>query len=413
MGRDFPVGAVPGDLFYDQDAQTLSVYTGSGWVAAGSPRAQSMPLISRNAASGGLAVAFASNEAFYPASNCADNDYKTFWRSVTVPSAGVPQGVGYDLSGVPAAQRASVLVNWVNQQQDVLPAAPTLLPVNYKIQANAAAGGGAAPGGGWVDLVTVTSNALHGRQHLVNLSGYNWVRLWVTVSAGAAGNDDMQLQMLDLHDAHLGADDGILILGDSITAECTLPFNALSNVTWAGGNLAQLVNASNPSHFPAVQGGGQGATNMAYIVSNFAALTAGFACKYVGVHMGHNDANQPAALSAPTVTTWYNNLLSVIDSIKALNKIPVLAKLLYGNAQASYAANGVTLNAKIEQAFTDRTGCVRGPDLYNFFQANNGLLRDGLHPTYTGTEGSGLLAGLNGYEYLIRGWRDALLAGIY
>jgi lysophospholipase L1-like esterase len=419
MGANPPVGGVPGQLWFDEDEERLYVFRPSGtWKALGASAPAVMPLISRNAANGGLAVAYASNEDFTAASNLADTNYQNHWRSVTVPSVGVPQGPIYDLSAVPAASRANVIVNWANQQADALPGnsgapVPTLMPVNYTIQANAGAGGGAVPGSSWVTLATVTSNPNHGRAHLVNLTGYNWIRMYVTVSAGPGGNDDMELKVFDVHDAHLGGDDGILILGDSITGEGIAPFNALLNTVWTNGNLGQLVNAALPTRFPAVQGAGQSTQNIAYVVANFTALLGSFPCKYVGILIGANDANQPGALSAPTVATWYSNYLALIDAIIALGKVPVCAKLLWGNAQAAYAANAATLNGKIAEAMVARPTCIAGPDCYAYFSSHTNLLRDGLHPTYDTGVPAGMVGGLVGYEHLLRLWSEALVANVY
>ena len=150
-----------------------------------------MQLISRGV------PAFASSE-IDAVSNANDASYDSIWRG------DIPGWIAYNLSGVPAANRARVVVGWYND--------PITSPYDhplvgeqaynnlgdYTVQANPAADAASAPTTGWVTLAAVTGNRYHSRQHVVDLTGNNWIRLNITGSDGSAGNDDAAIN-LDVH----------------------------------------------------------------------------------------------------------------------------------------------------------------------------------------------------------------------
>ena len=143
-----------------------------------------------------------ASSAQYPATNANDGDYNTAWRS-----NGVPATLALDLSGVAAAMRQSILVAWYND--DTYSYDHTLIsgsgynnPGSYTIEANAAAGGGAAPATGWVVLATVTGNHLHSYSHYLSFAGYNWIRANFSASDGSTGNSDIALN-IDVYDLSL------------------------------------------------------------------------------------------------------------------------------------------------------------------------------------------------------------------
>src|SRR6185312_6884109 len=109
---------------------------------------------------------------------------------------------------------------------------PYGLPQNYTIDVNPAPTGSTAPTTGWVTLTTVTGNTYHSRQHLINMTGYNWVRINVTTQLGGRPMFNM-----DVHDASAGANDSWVILGDSITQDGT-PHQPVDMSI--GSNISQL-----------------------------------------------------------------------------------------------------------------------------------------------------------------------------
>jgi hypothetical protein len=179
-----------------------------------------MPVISRGVpaftnddCNGGSSAAFAN-----------DDDYDTQWRSCAAsPSAARPVWLSYQLSGVPVARRGRVLVVWYNDPR-TSPYDHTLIrdrgyniPSSYVLEGNAAGPGG-VPTSDWVTMVTVSGNHYHSRQHLIDMTGFNWLRMSITASDGSPLNLDVSLN-LDVHDAGAGAVDDWIFFGDSITQE--------------------------------------------------------------------------------------------------------------------------------------------------------------------------------------------------
>src|SRR5689334_4416012 len=217
----------------------VAAIAGSGRGPSAGAAPSPMPLISR-----GVPV-FASSQ-IYPAASAIDADYATQWRGA------LPGWIALDLSRVPAAQRGQVIVAWYNEPA-TSPYDHTLVGDiaynnlrDYTVQANPAAGGTAAPTTGWVTLATVTGNRYHSRTHLVDLSGYNWVRLNITAGDGSSGNSDAAIN-LDVHDASQGAQDSWIFFGDSITEDGMFHHSDGSTV----GNFSQLINAARPANYPA------------------------------------------------------------------------------------------------------------------------------------------------------------------
>jgi hypothetical protein len=325
-----------------------------------------MPVISRNV------PRFASSQA-YPASNANDADYGTQWRS-----AGAPAWLAYDLSGVPPAQRGRAVVAWYNN--DTYPYDHTAdgsvgynIPGAYTIEANAAPGGPAAPAAGWVSLASVTGNTYHSRQHVVDLTGYNWVRLNASASDGSSQNFDVALN-LDVHDAGRGAQDGWIFYGDSITA------GAMSVApNGPTGTYAQLVNAQVPPNFPAQEDGGVGGLLSADGARLVPAWLGAYPGRYVGLSYGTNDAGYGVAPA-----TFYANYEAMVKAVLAAGKVPVVPKIPWGRT-AQIQANGPALNAQLDALYAAYPQVVRGPDFWAYFQGNQGLISsDNIHPTGPG-----------------------------
>lgn len=387
--------------------QTPSQVMNNPAVAPSSTGVTPMPIISRGV------PAFASSTTGYNPSYANDADYSTLWRSVTAPAT-TPQWLAYDLSGVPAASKKSDVLAWHNDVSlDYWNANPVASePRDYTIEGSTAPGGGAAPTSGWTVLTTVTGNTFHAREHPVDLSTYNWVRLRVTAVNGTAPNDDVTMQM-DVHNAAGGRTDDTLILGDSITAEA-LNHRDIDGSSWNGGPLASLITAQRPDQQPLILNGGEGGMNMQWAYDNRAALLAPFGGRYVGIAYGSNDANQGAALSTAFVQTWYSNLLGLVDDVIGRGQIPIVPKIPWGSSNNGWlATNAATLNQQIDQLYSDRPQVKRGPDQYTFFKNHPQLLRDGLHPTFDHANTAGEFQGLVGYEWWQRNWRDALQGNLY
>lgn len=341
-----------------------------------------MPIISRNA------PAFASDRVNLP-SRANDSDYGTLWRST-----GVPAWLAYDLSGVPAAQRGLVVVAWYNGESEVYDAAVVGrdargVPAAYTVEANAAAGGPDAPEAGWVALAGVAGNSYHSRQHVVDLAGYNWVRLLVTELAAPVGGG-VRFN-LDVHDAGRGVEDAWIFYGDSITAGAMNAAPIGSTSTYA-----QLINLRVPSNFPTQESGGIGGLRSgdgARLIGNWLATYPG---RYVGLSYGTNDARAEVSPEA-----FYADYEAMVRAVVAAGKVPVIPKIPWGRArhiQMSVPA----LNATLDELYTAYPAIVRGPDLWAYFLERQDLIsRDGVHPTAAG------------YAAYRQHWADTMARHVY
>ncbi len=343
---------------------------------AASPIA-SLPLISRSI------PAYSSDDCFanYPASRANDADYSTQWRSCAAqPSSGSPVTISYDLSGIASDSRKNVVLAWYNDPTTspydhtiILPTFAYNMPANYTIQANSAAGG-SLPGSGWVTLVTVTGNVFHSRQHVLNLEGYNWIRMSVTATDGAVANFDVSLNM-DIHNSSSGVIDNWLFLGDSVTQY------GLQHDSTHGNTFGQLVNASNNTYYPLQENGGIAGASSTNAVASISAWLTNFPGKFVVLNYGTNDANLAGAGDPTIGTTFYNNLLSLVNTIETAGKIAIIPHIIYGKT-TNILSNAPTLNTKIDQLYTDHPSIIRGPDLWSYFNTNESYISgDNIHPT--------------------------------
>jgi lysophospholipase L1-like esterase len=345
-----------------------------------------MPLISR-----GVPV-FASSQ-IYAASGANDADYSTEWRGA------IPGWIALDLSHVPAGQRGQVVLTWYNDPS-TSPYDHTVVGEvgynnlrDYTVQANAAPGGtGAAPASGWVTLATVTGNRLHSRQHALDLTGYNWVRLNVTAGDGSAGNSDASIN-LDVHNASLGAQDDWIFFGDSITED------GMFHSAWDGssvGNFSELVNQSKPTYYPLYEDGGIWGLITADGAQRVPGWLNTFPGKYVALAYGTNDAN-----GCGNTTTFYNNYVTMVQAVLAAGKTPVVPTIPWART-ANVRNCGPAFNAKIQALYAAFPQIVKGPDFWTFFSNNQTLIgSDNLHPSGAG------------YAAYRQQWATTMLANVY
>lgn len=330
-----------------------------------------MPVISRGV------PAYASSEGGRPARNANDNDYATYWRS-----SGVPAWLAYDLSGVPTAQRGNVLLAWYND-----PLTPdynhTLtrnlaynLPAAYTIEANKAPGG-AVPGSGWDVLTSVAGNVLHSRQHTLNLSGYNWVRINVSAAVGDDLNKDVSLNM-DIHDASKGVQDSWIFYGDYISAA------GFDHDPRGVGTFAQLINGFRPQYFPAEESGGTSFVQSgdgARLIKDWLAVFPG---RFVALSFGTLDADFFDAGTPDLPKNFYGNYEIMVKAVLDAGKIPIVPKVPWGRTQ-KVQVNGPLLNAQIDKLYAAYPQVVHGPDLWAYFSTHQDQISaDNLNPTPAG-----------------------------
>jgi len=335
-----------------------------------------------------------NNSNANPGTNANDGDYGTLWRTQALTNISNDAYIVYDLSGVSSAQRGKVLVNWNNNltgdyDWTIKSVLAYNQPSSYTVDVNAAAGG-SLPSSGWVTLVTVTGNNYNGRQHPINMTGYNWVRINCTAINGSPSNLGCALQM-DVHNCANGVQDDIIFFGDSIT-------RGGLNIDNGGGagSVAQQINAQAPANFPAAQGAGIGGTVSGDFVTNASTWLPLFPGRYVTLNYGTNDANNGVATA-----TFKSNMQSAINSVIAQGCIPIIPHIPYG-LTGNIIANGPAINTAIDQLVAANPLVIAGPDLWAYFNANQSLIGpDNIHPTSAG------------YTALRQLWVSRLLATVY
>jgi lysophospholipase L1-like esterase len=316
--------------------------------------------------------AFASSQ-IYPASAANDSAYSTVWRG------SIPGWIAYDLSAVPAIERGSVIAAWFND--------PTTSPYDhvvagdiaynslrdYTIEANAAPGGGSVPTSGWVTLTTVTGNRYHSRQHLVDLTGYDWIRLDISSSDGSPLNEDAAVNF-DVYTAPKGVGDSWIFYGDSITMDGM--HHAPVNRT---ANFSQLVHVARPTQYPVYENGGIGGLTSLEGAQNIGTWLAVFPGRYVGLSYGTNDANVCAGPVA-----FYNNYATMVRAVLAAGKVPVVPTIPWART-ANVRRCAPKLNAALRVLYASFPRVVKGPDFWSYFCVHRTLISgDSLHPSRAG-----------------------------
>jgi len=301
-----------------------------------------------------------------------DDSYGSNWRSGTIPA-----WLAYDLSGVPVENRIQVVLVWYNNATGdydhvVGGSVGYNVPGAYTIEANAAAGGSGPPESDWVSLESVTANTYHSRQHVLDLTGYNWIRMRVTASDGSPQNEDVALN-LDVYDASQGLADDWIFYGDSISA-AAMAVAPIGDV----GTFAQLVNARVPSQFPIAEAGGIGFLRSDDGARRINAWLSQFPGQYVALSYGTNDCG------ATSPDAFYRNYVTMVEAVLRAGKVPVVSKIPWAKAPA-VQTNGPALNAKLDELYAAYPQIVRGPDFWTYFQSHPELISpDNLHPSPDG-----------------------------
>lgn len=307
-----------------------------------------------------------------PATASAGNDdfYYSFW------SGTAEDYLAYDLSDIPAAQRKKVLAVWYNAtgQYDytVVNQNSNGMPTDYTIEINKAASG-TYPESGWEIVDTVTDNTLHSRQHVVNMEGYNWIRLNVRKSDGKNGGN-VQLNF-DIHNASDGVDDSWIFFGDSITA------GGMMNCYGTG--FAEYVHQLDSKYYPAQENGGIGGIFSTDGKNNIEKWLSSFPGKYVSIAYGTNDAwgNQTGAQK------YYENTAFMIEKVIEAGKTPIVPKIPY-STESGVNTYLDSYNEMVDKIYSEYPEVIKGPDFDAYFRENPDLLSsDGVHPSSEGYDG--------------------------
>ncbi len=313
--------------------------------------------------------------------NGNDQHYFTFWQS----SAG--DYLAYDLSEVPENQRSRVIAVWYNVSafDNVgMYVNRSSEPEDYVIEVNSAEGG-AYPEDGWKTVKEVTDNTLSSRQTVVDMKGYNWIRLRVTKCTG----DSVSVNF-DIHDASEGVYDSWLFLGDSITA------GSMPNCYGTG--FAEYLTRLDSRFYPVQENGGIGGITSTDAVNNIEKWLSDSSARYVSIAYGTNDA-----WGDQTGTEkYYSNTKFLIDTVIAAGKIPVLPSIPY-STNKDVGNNLEKYNAQIFKLYEEYSGkIVKGPDFYEIFKESPDMLSgDGVHPSS------------EGYDRMRSIWAETMYKAVY
>lgn len=304
------------------------------------------------------------------ASAANDDFYYSFWSG----SAG--DYLAYDLSGIPRAERGKVLAAWYNAagnyDSTVTGQTADGIPTDYTIEVNDGAGG-TCPVSGWKTVETVKDNTLHSRQHVIDMTGYNWIRLNVQ-KAGGSESGSVSVNF-DIHNVSEGVSDSWIFFGDSITA------GGMMNCY--GTSFAQYVNSIDSRYFPAQENGGIGGIFSTDGKNNIVRWLSTFPGRYVSIAYGTNDAwgNQTGA------ENYYNNTAYMVEQVLKAGKTPIVPKIPY-STNTDLSSNLAEYNAQIDRIYKNYPKVIKGPDFYAYFEENPHLLSaDGVHPTSEGYDG--------------------------
>ena len=363
--------------------QSLTVFTGLTLLAVSLPLpAQAVdaasPLINRNVPvySDSQGTAYASNNDIYYAA----------WYG----SAG--GYLAYDLSEVPADQRGRVNVAWYttiwgDYDYTVKNSSATASPSAYKIYGNAAKGG-VYPEDGWVELCSVTDYTAVSGQNVVDMTGYQWIKLEILETAN--GGSSVSLNV-DIHDCSGDIVDSWIFYGDSITA------GGMTTFSTGDGNFADHVHAIDERYYPAQQNGGIGGIFSTDGKNNIDRWLTWFPGQYVSIAYGTNDSwgNQTGA------ENYYNNLAYMVEAIHAAGKTAVLPTIPY-STESGITAYIEDYNAMVYRIYENYPDVVKGPDFYSIIKENPDYLSsDGVHPS---TEG---------YNQMRIIWAESMYDAIY
>ncbi len=312
-----------------------------------------------------------------------DGDYSAYW------DCSVPDYIAYDLSAVPPQLRYKVIAVWYNkstyfpiggfQTRD-------MIPENYTIEVHTAPGG-LCPPNCWKTILTVTGNKYSSRQHIIDLSGCNWIRMKMSSASGSTTG--LASLVFDIHSITDSLYDSWLFLGDSITG-C-----GMNNCY--GTSFAAFINQLDERFFPIQENGGIGGTTSADGRAHIDRWLDDSPARFISIAYGTNDIWGKSV----TADEYLDNNRCMINSVLRHGKIPILPKIPFA-ADKTVGKSIPAYNAAVEKLWTEYgDSLIKGPDFEAFFSERSHLLSDGVHPTQ------------EGYEAMRRLWAETMYENIY
>lgn len=218
--------------------------------------------------------------------------------------------------------------------------------------------------GDWTEVADIKNNPVMARGVDIDFTGKSWFRF---VSEKIVG----QILEIEAFDMSKGGNDTWFFMGTSIS-QMGLKQQETDSTT------AQIIHAKFPKYTPAMLRGGIGCINSTEVVNHLSDYLA-----YAGnvhfwaIEMGTNDAWGGGDWN---IQTFIDNMQTIIDSAKAHNIVPILARIIATNeTAANWQVNPKFLDAI--DSLTEVNGLPKGPDFYNYFLEHPELIgSDGVHP---------------------------------
>lgn len=222
--------------------------------------------------------------------------------------------------------------------------------------------------GDWEVAATIADNPVMARGVTIDFESKSWFKF---VSEGDVGKL-LEIEAFDMTD---GGNDTWFFMGTSIS-QMGLKQQETDSTT------AQLIHARFPNYTPAMLRGGIGCINSTEVVAHLDEYL-----KYVGnvkywaIEMGTNDAWGGGDWD---LDAYVKNMQTIIDSAKAHNITPIIARIMATNPEKSgWQINPAFLDA-VDKLVEDNK-LPKGPDFYNYFLEHPELLgSDGVHPNSEG-----------------------------
>lgn len=268
---------------------------------------------------------------------------------------------------------SKILLNWNNpgySWSDSIASATSCkgglsIPVDYDILKSSNSTNGSD--GDWETSLIVRNNTVTARAHSIDFSGSQWIKMSIIKGRGS-------LDEIEVFDLSNGGNDVWFFPGTSISA------NSFKS-TPPSKSFADIITESHPSFNPVVIRGGIPCINsktMADEISKY--LDVAGNAGYWAIEMGTNDA---WGGSSYNVSTYRTNLQLIIDSCKANNIQPIIARIIgTDSSKAGWQVHPDFLKAI--DSLTVKNNLIPGPDLYTYFSTHTSELSDGVHPTAAG-----------------------------
>src|SRR5690554_2618782 len=235
---------------------------------------------------------------------------------------------------------------------------------NFKIMTSANSTNG--QDGDWEEALEIKDNPVMARGVTIDFTGKSWFRMVSTEESGP---------LLEIEAFYMsnGGNDTWFFMGTSISQMGIKQQDDDQSKT-----MADWIHEKYPQYNPAMLRGGIGCINSTEVVAHLSEYLAYAGnVKFWAIEMGTNDAWGGGDWN---LETFRKNMQTIIDSAKAHNIVPILARIIAtDSAKAQWQINPKFLEAI--DSLTVQNKLPKGPDLYTYFREHPELLAsDGVHP---------------------------------